>query len=75
MQRCGDPGLWGPLAVGTALYPGAKRHHLQNASWVGPGSTGVEFVDVLSRGHTSSHLGAPGASLQMTITFLGEPRA
>ena len=27
------------------------------------------------RGHTSSHLRASGVSLQMTITFLGEPRA
>ena len=69
--------------MGAALYPGAKRHHLQSAIWVGPGSTGVEFVGMLSRGHTSSHLGAPGsshlgapgASLQMTITFLGEPRS
>lgn len=26
-----------------------------------------------SRGHSSSHLGASGASLQMTITFLGSP--
>ena len=61
--------------MGAALYPGVQRHHLPSASWVGPGSTGVEFMDMLSSGHNSSHLGDPGASLQMNITFLGEPRA